>query len=245
MGADGAPLTELRWLHRINGGRPLQITGNSTTTFGDRLTRVLDGGTRRITTGDVETIAISGMDRATTHLTQNFEETLMAGPPAAVILQTLHQEQQLSMEGMPPLHLLVTMMATPAMPLVDFGDRTDLDQLPVGQFADATIMISQTLTTSVDGMPDASSSTTLSSSNRSRWTILERLPSLMVLGQSYRRVVKVAVQVDSTDLATAKTTTSTNVFWLAAGIGVVRSEQALGFAVGTLPSELVETNLAP
>ncbi len=42
-GADGAPATELWWRHRMNGGMPLQLSTGLTMTFGDRLTRVLDG----------------------------------------------------------------------------------------------------------------------------------------------------------------------------------------------------------
>ncbi len=182
------------------------------------------------------------MVRVTTHLTQRSEETLIAGPPSAAISQTLQQEQQLSVAGMPPLQLLATSMVTLAMPQVDFADRADLDQLPAGEFADATIMTSATVAATTDGMPSTSTSTT-NYSSRSRWTILERLPSLTILGNSYRRVVKVEVRVDSTDLATSQTTTVTNRFWLAAGIGAVRTELA-GLTAVPILSELVESNLA-
>lgn len=243
-GADGAPLTELWWRHRINGGLPRQITAAGTLTFGDRLTRVLEGGTRRITTGDVDTDTVVEMDHSTTHLTQRFEETLIVGPPSAVTSQTLHQETLLSLPESPPLKVLATLTMTPAEPVVDVCDRTDLDQLPLGQFAEVTIMRTLTSTTSAEGRPDSARTETSSSIDHHQWTILQRLPALTVLGNSYRRVVKVAERVDSTDPATAQTTTVTNLFWLAAGIGVVRSEQGTGgFTVEPVLAELIETNL--
>ena len=73
------------------------------------------------------------------------DDTLMAGPPSAVVSENVHQEQQASGAGMSE-HVSVQAMMALATPLVDFGDRTDLDQLPVGHADEATVRVTTNAT---------------------------------------------------------------------------------------------------
>jgi hypothetical protein len=245
--ADGAPAAELWWRHRLHRGMawPIDVNGTpGTMKLGDRLTRVIDGGTRRISTLEGDLTSGTGADRLTLHTTQRFDEILMRGPPAAVVSTMLDQEQNSTPAGIPPLNLVLTSMSMPAMPLVDFGDRADLDQVPVGPLGEATVMTATSIavTTTSGGTPNTIAMT-LRSSDHTRWTILEQLPSLTVLGETYARVVKVQVDVESTDLDTSEVSSAANTFWLAAGIGIVRAEQVASPVVDPIPVDLADTNL--
>jgi hypothetical protein len=173
------------------------------------------------------------------------DDTLIAGPPSMIVSENVHQEQQASGGGM-SLHLSLQEMISPAMALIDFGDRLDLDQLPVGHVDEQTVrvMATATATASAPGVTPQTNTKTATSDEHIVWTVMEQMPSMTVLGKTYERVVQVQLQVDATDSQTLMTTTTTETDWLAAGIGLIKSQKAGDSLLpGGATAELIDTNL--
>jgi hypothetical protein len=245
--ASGA-VSDLWWKHRMNGGVATPIVSNGipgTATLGDRLTRLMDGGTQRAITFTLSVALSDGTTSATTHATNEIDDTLMAGPPSALVSETIHQDQQASGSGV-SLDVMLDEMVTPTTPIVDFGDRTDLDQLPVGHAEEmmVRVMVNAIGTVSGPGVAPQTNAKTAMSDEHVVWTVMGQLPSMTVLGKTYQRVVQVQLQVDATDTATLMTTTTTETDWLAAGIGTIKSQRSADSTIGAaVTAELVDTNL--
>jgi hypothetical protein len=244
--ASGAPGTEVWWKHRLNGGAATPVTVNGvpgTMQLGDRLTQITSGGTSRVITFDLTLRVQDPAGTVTSHSTNEADDTLMAGPPDALVSERILQNQQISGQGN-SLQLALNEMIMPGMPLIDRGDRTDLDQLPVGHTDEQMVrtMVSVTATATRGG---TSNSNTMmgAEDDHSVWTVMEQIPSMTVLGHTYERVVKMVVTTDSTDTSTQMVTSSTQTLWLAARIGAIRSEQTNPFLPGPLTAELIDTNL--
>jgi hypothetical protein len=212
--------------------------------LGDRLTRITDGGTKRVVTFDLTLTIEDAGGNVTNRASSEVDDTLMAGPPDAIVAEELHQQQQLAGQGM-SAQVALNEMLTPAMPMVDLTDRTDLDQLPVGHKDEQTVQttVSATATATISGMSQTNT-TTATSSTHTVWTIMQQIPSMMVLGKTYSKVVEVVVDTDSTDTSTNMVTTSTQTLWLAAGIGQIKSEANNALTPTPITAELVDTNLS-
>jgi hypothetical protein len=244
--ASGAPAAELWWRHRINGGQPTSIVmfgSAGTVTFGDRTTRVTAGGTHRETTFASSLTLDAAGTTLTSNATSTTTDTFMVGPPAALVSESLHTEELVSGGGTADREVTQT-LKTPAMPLVDFADRADLDQLPVGHIDEATVttVVTGSVTTTSGGRTQTLpvSGTT---SDHEIWTITEQVPSMTVLGNTYTRVVKAELKTDSTDMSTLSMTSVTATAWFAAGIGIIKELQNDSNLSIPITHELVDTNL--
>jgi hypothetical protein len=246
--ASGGAASEVWWKHRLNGGVGMPVVSNGipgTITYGDRLTRVTNGGTERIVTFNLTLTLSDSGGSATSHATNELDDTLVVGPPSAVVSETWHQEQQVSAPGMSE-HVTIQAMEALATPLVDFGDRSDLDQLPVGHAEEATTRITTnaSATASAPGFAPQTNTKTSITDVHVMWTVMAQLPSMMVLGNTYERVVQVQMQTDSTDTSTLMTTSQTETDWLAAGIGLIKGQKnADEFLPSGATAELIDTNL--
>jgi hypothetical protein len=240
--------TDVWWKHRMNGGVAMPIVSNGmsgTMTMGDRLTKLTNGGTQRQITFAFTVTLSDGTITATSHATNEIDDTLMAGPPSALVAESVHQEQQASAPGFSE-HVTLQEMLTSAMPTIDFGDRADLDQLPVGHVEEATsrVMVTGTATASAPGVAPQTNTETAISDEHFVWTVTGQMPSMTVLGKTYERVVEVQLRVDATDTATLMTTSQTETDWLAAGIGTIKSQKTGDNLLGTaFTAELIDTNL--
>jgi hypothetical protein len=246
MTAAGGAATEVWWKHRLNGAMatPVTINGSAgTLQLGDRLTRITSGGTSRVVTFDLTLTLQDASGPVTSHATNEADDTLMAGPPDALVAEQIHQNQQITGDGM-SIGLVLSEMVMPSMPIVDLGDRTDLDQLPVGHHDEQTVqtMLSVTATATNGGMSN-SNTMNATSSDHTVWTVMEQIPSMTVLGHTYERVVEMVVDTDSTDISTGMVTTSTQTIWLAAGIGTIKAQQTDALLPGPMTAELIDTNL--
>jgi hypothetical protein len=245
--AAGAPADDLWWKYRANGGAavPVQVNGASgTMTVGDISVHLTSGGTKRETTFGMSITVSEGGTIVTNHATSTADETLMVGPPAATVSESLHQEQQLSAPG-ESIHVMLQTMSTPAMPLVDFGDRPDLDQLPVGHADEVMVRVTATATAtaSAPGQVPQSDTKTATSDVHVVWTVMAQLPSMTVLGKPYDRVTEIQQQSDATDTLTLMTSSTTNTTWLAAGIGAIKTVTNADSLPTSITEELLDTNL--
>jgi hypothetical protein len=245
--ASGSPAGDLWWTYAVNGGvaTPIVIQGLSgTITVGDMMVHLTNGGTKRETTFDMSILLSDGATTVTGHASNRTDDTLIVGPPSAEVSETMHQDQQFSGNGM-SLHETIQSMTMPSMPLVDFGDRSDLDSLPIGHTDQATVHLTATASAiaSAPGVVPQSDTQTTTSDGTVVWTVMDQLPSMNVRGKTYARVTQIQVQTDSTDAQTGMTTSSTLTNWLAAGIGIIKSVGSSD-ALGTdLTEELIDTDL--
>jgi hypothetical protein len=246
--ASGGAASEVWWKHRLNGGVGMPIVSNGipgTITYGDRLTRVINGGTERVVTFNLSLTLSDAGGSATSHATNELDDSLMVGPPSAVVSETWHQDQQVSGPGLSE-HVSIQAMEALATPLVDFGDRTDLDQLPVGHVEEATVRVTTnaSATASAPGVAPQTNTKTSISDEHVVWTVMAQLASMTVLGNTYQRVVEVQTQTDTTDTTTLMTTSQTETDWLAAGIGLIKVQKtADNFLPSGATAELIDTNL--
>lgn len=234
------------WKYRLNGGAAVPITSMGvpgTMKLSDETVRASDGGTKRSSTFGLTIVLNDGSTAVTTTGTATHEDVLMAGPPNAVVSETINEDEVASGGG-ETLRLVLSSMATPSMALVDFGDRTDLDQVAVGHTDEATVttMISATATATVNGSP-STNTTTGTSRDHETWKVAEQIPSMTVQGKTYQRVVRVQVESDSTDTSTNAVTTSSKTLWLAAGVGAIKSIETNSLLPTQITYELVDTNL--
>jgi len=242
--ASGDPAAELWWRYRLNGGQPTPIVifgAAGTITLHDRTTRVTAGGTHRETTLAQSLTANAGGTTITSNTTTTETETLMVGPPNALVSQSQHTVEQVSGGDRQVTQTLKTL----AMPFVDFADRADLDQLPVGHIDETTgttvVTGSVTMTSGGQTRTQPVSGTT---SEHTVWTIMEQVPSMTVLGNTYTRIVKAELKTDSTDMSTLWVTSVTVTAWFAAGIGIIKELQdSSQLSIVPITHELVDTNL--
>jgi hypothetical protein len=245
--ASGAPADDLWWKYEVNGGQAEPVMANGlagTITVADMMVHLTNGGTKRETTFGMSIALSDGATTVTGHATNQTDETLMVGPPSAEVSETMHQDQQLSGNGM-SIHETIQSTTMPSMPLVDFGDHPDLDSLPVGHADQATVhlTVNALVTASAPGQMPQSDAATTTSDGTVTWTVVAQLPSMDVLGKSYQRVTEMQVQTNATEAQTGMTTSSTVTNWLAAGIGIIRSEGAADAQGTTLTEELIDTDL--
>jgi hypothetical protein len=240
--SSGQPATELYWRYSINGGAPVAMptpSGTISMTFDEVEHRSFAGGTKRkIVSPSRVSGAISGTARTESLL------TFTPGPPLAFVHEAFTQDMTLS-DGTMTLRFLTQLVSVPEMPVIQTLDRPDLDQLPVG-FTDIQTSRSHTTgTRSVTGSTTQNESVDILSESRSTMTLLEQLPSLIVRGTTYQRVVKVQTVNEQTSSASPAVEAETTTYWLAAGIGVIKQEGSIETATGRVPmsTELVDTNL--
>lgn len=249
MTASGSK-SDVWWKYLINGGMPLSFVDSNglseTATFpGDELVRTSGGGTKRATTFGMNISFSDNGDFVTESATSETDEALNPGPPNAVVSVEGKQSETLTVQGM-AARIVTSVVTQLSMPTVDFGDRTDLDQLPVGHVDEATVRktVTAMTTVSVGGMAQSETQTLVSDVHET-YTIMEQIPSMAVQGKTCQRVVRVEVKTDATDVSTGQPVANgTSTFWLAAGLGAIKnvaSESGLATEVGV---ELIDTNLS-
>lgn len=249
MTASGAK-SDVWWKYLINGGQPLSFVDASgvseTATFpGDELVRTSGGGTKRATTFGMNLSFSDSGDLVTESATSETDEVLNPGPPNAVVSADGKQNETLTVQGM-AVRIAISVATRLSMPTVDFGDRSDLDQLPVGHVDEATVRktVTSTATASVGGMADTESKTLVSDVHET-YTIMEQIPSMTVQGKTYQRVVRVEVKQDATDASSGQPVVNgTSTFWLAAGVGAIKNVASESVLAAEVSVELVDTNLS-
>jgi hypothetical protein len=188
--ASGGAATEVWWKHRLNGGVATPVTANGipgTMQLGDRLTRITSGGTNRVVTFDLTLRLQDPTGAVTSHATNEVDDTLMAGPPDALVSERILQNQQISGQGT-SLQVALNEMIMPGMPLVDQGDRTDLDQLPIGHTDEQMVRTMFSVTATATSGGTSNSNTKMGAEDdHSVWTVMEQIPTMTVLGRTYER----------------------------------------------------------
>ena len=124
-----------------------------------------------------------------------------------------------------------------------FPDRETLDQLPIGHV--------ETITSS--GIADfnivATDEAPIIKSNQpspvsERWTVLEKLPAMVVQGKSYSNIVRLSRQTRVPSFS-GDLTTVTMYYWVAKGVGMIKGQGIFRILnVDDVVYELTETNLS-
>jgi hypothetical protein len=244
--ASGEAPSELWWRYSINGGAPVPITSDSlsgTMQFSDEVTVLSNGGTSEHSSLSATARLTDGLQVIASSVSEEMDMTLMAGPPSAIISQTTHQEQQLSAPGV-AAHISLRGIAKPTMPITNFADRPDLDQLPIGHVDELTTRIVSTTSGSASANGRTNTNMTTSNVDMHRvWTIVDQLPSLTVRGKTYERVVKIEEREDDTNVDTFEVTSDMVTRYFAVGIGLIKAEGSSDPFAGPVTIELVDTNL--
>jgi hypothetical protein len=230
------------WRYRINGGQPVVDSSGTvpvSITIDQQEVNLTDRGTRRVTTS-TGAIGVPGIDAAGT-VKVRIEETLRPGSPSALTEIKLEIDERFTLD-MEQFIVQIEQLERPQLPIVQFLERPDLNELPDGfsEEAKVTMNVTGSLTTDVSGQHTIDSlddqvNLTL------KWTVREKLPSFAVLGKEYRQVVRLEESSVGVSGSTGATTDTTSTVWVAKGVGVVRSLDD-GTAGPMTATELVETN---
>jgi hypothetical protein len=245
VGDNGAAVSKLHWLRRVNGGQPLpvgsdpsisiQFRDTDVTAENDLITSTVDGTVFQ----NGATIGHESV-RGVQHLSPG-------SSPATVSEEDDNTTVTLSLSGVQMSeNQALKYVYTP--PLTSF-DQSDLDSMPAGTSgsftSQALVTGSATLTASGQSPQTQTLSQTIPVSTT--WTITDQLPTFQVLGQDYANVVVIQTASTATSSTTGMTAQIVGTLWLAKGIGMIRSEESgtsLDVA-GPLTEELVSTNLVP
>jgi hypothetical protein len=249
MDDGGRVAPEIWWRLRVNGGDAASFVTEGkpgTAKLDDIEIRLPSASLQRTTTmtGSL-TIQDPSLGTETSTFREDTVDTLGGGPPAAISRETVHDQQSVR-ASIRSASLDLTGVTTPTVPLTQFADRTDLDQLPVGHIDELDYMSTTALTGTVSaGGQFETSSSSETDMIRETWTVTAQLPSMTVLDTTYTRVVQMERQIDKTDTSTGALTTLSSTLFFAAGIGLVH-----GISVQTdipelagVPTDLVDTNL--
>ncbi len=233
-GDNGAAAGTLHWSYRINGGKP--ITSSSTSglsiTFGDEDVLAKDDSTISYATNATLTGpgGASGNEtiRQTDHLTPGSSPATIDKREVSLMVSASSGGTQTSTSE------LANYTFTPPQPT--FFDRDDLDSLAAGFTESASFMAMVVVTTTESG-PGASPQTqSMTIPATQTWTLMDKLATFQVLGQTYNNVVTVNAHGSAIDPTSGATMQADSRMWLAKGIGMIRAEED-----GTFLS----TNLVP
>ena len=246
VGNNGAAVSRLHWLRRVNGGQPIplaslpsfsiQFSDADVTAENDEVTTTVDG---TVFQNDVVKIGHESV-RGVQHLSPG-------SSPATVNEEDDSITATISLSG-------VQMGENDALkyiytPPLSIFDRDDLDSMPVGTTGSSTsqaaVTGSQTATATGQSPQTQTLSETIPIS--STWSIADKVATFQVLGQDYANVVVIQMTTSATSSTTGTTSTADSTLWFAKGIGMIRSEQT-GTSLdvtGPVTMELVSTNLVP
>jgi hypothetical protein len=241
---DTGASTTIKWTYRINGGQSVALMAapGLTVRFNDETVTAQDGSV--ITTaisGSVAATGLSGSESVTEtdHLTSD--------SPATVSERDTDTRLSLSEAGSNVSETEMLRYAFGTTPLPTFFDRDDLDTLAIGfaESRDSQAAVTGTMSASATGVAMQSQTVSTTITDSQSWTLVDKLATFDVLGQTYTDVVKVQRTTTVTEAASGMTDQGTSTLWLAKGIGIVREEDSASSLTGTdaLVSELVSTNL--
>ena len=250
LGRDGKgkPVGALHWSYRVNAGKPVVVPGATTLsfTFGDQDVVVDQGGRHRSARVTASFTATQGKNSASGVQVATLEDTLALGPPAAVIQRS--EQVDVTISGAASGHELRALTMKADMPVLEFADRGDLDQLPVGHTEEmnVTFELSGSTATEMGGKRETKPLTGQAQATFF-WRIEEQLATFAVGGKLYKNVVKLEEdhQMTSTSAVPGSSGSTTSHFWVARGIGIVRSEETLDVngVSASYFEELADTNL--
>ena len=124
-----------------------------------------------------------------------------------------------------------------------FLDRETLDQLPVGHVQTVTSAGAVDFNITLTGeapIIKSNQPTTVSD----RWTVLEKLPTMVVRGKSYANVIKLSRQTRVPDFS-GNLTNVTAYYWVAKGVGMIRGQGIFRILnIDDVVYELTDTNLS-
>lgn len=124
-----------------------------------------------------------------------------------------------------------------------FPARETLDQLPIGHVETITSNGTVDLNITVTDVPPIVKSNQPNSISE-RWTVLEKLPVMVVQGKSYSNIVRLSRQTRVPDFS-GNLTTVTMYYWVAKGVGMIKGQGIFRILnIDDVVYELTETNLS-
>jgi len=245
VGDNGAPVSKLHWVRRINGGQPIaamsdpsvsiQFSDSDVTAEDDVVTSTVDG-----------TVFVNGA--AVGHESaRSIDHVSPGSSPATVGEEDDTFTVSVTMSGVQMTeNQMLKYLYTP--PLSNF-DRDDLDSMPVGTAGSFTsqAVVSGSVTATETGQSPDTETVSETIPILANWTIADKLSTFQVLGQDYANVVVILTTSSATNSTTGMTAEIDTKSWFAKGIGPIRTEQS-GASLDvaeTLILELVSTNLVP
>ena len=237
----------LRWVYAVNNGQPvtakllgvsigISVSTAEVTLDPGSLKRVVTmqgavSGSASGTTFDGSFAATSGAD-----LLQSAGKTLFKNQSTEVNLT-------LTGGGETATGKLTAAVGAFAPAYEWFLDRETLDQLPIGYVQTVTSNGVADINITITGETPIVKSN-LATAVSDRWTVLEKLPTLVVRGKTYTNVVKASLQTRVPDFSGGLTTV-TIYYWVAKGVGMIKGQGIFRILdVDDVIYELTETNLA-
>ena len=245
--ATNAQAVALHWVYTVNDGRATtaNLLGASIGITVNSMEVTLDPASlRRLGTMRGTASASSGGVSANGDYTASISENLLQS-----LGKTLFKDQSVEVNlslssgsDSASGKLVSTINAfTPAYEW--FLDRDSLDQLPVGHVETITSSGSASFNITVtDETPIVKSNQPVAVSDR--WTVLEKLPTMVVRGKTYSNVVKLSRQTRVPDFS-GTLVSVTSYYWVAKGIGMIRGQGVYRvLSLDDVVYELSATNLS-
>ncbi|WP_020585949.1 DUF4214 domain-containing protein [Desulfobacter curvatus] len=243
--ADG--VDTITWRYRINGGAPVSASYqgvNLNMTFSDMDLSVNNGD--MIRQGSLSG-SVSG-DATGSFSAIVAENIFSSGDSALFSGQTIDMEMFISAYG-ESVNVQIYADTQLDTPLEWFLSRSDLDQLPAGEYYDQTGEVTGTATGYIEISSAGYSDTTPFSEtvmSVDTWEIIEKLDNYTVNGVTYNNVV-VVNRYTSLPLSPYSSDGPVSVtikYWLAKGIGMIKGIGQYEILGEPLEIELVSTNLS-
>ena len=245
--ATNAQAVALHWVYAVNDGRPITASAFGISvgiTFTSMEVTLAPTDLRRLASMRGTLSASDGTTTATGEysgsigedLVQSLGKTVFRNQSAEINLSVTGGGESASAKGVSSINAF-----TPAYEW--FPDRESLDQLAIGHVETITSSGSANFNITITGeAPIVKSTQPVAVSDR--WTVLEKLPTMVVRGKTYSNVVKLSRQTRVPDFA-GNLTSVTIYYWVAKGVGMIRGQGTYRLLnLDDVVYELTDTNLS-
>lgn len=236
----------LHWVYAMNNGQPI-----TTTALGATVSITVDSFEVTLNPADLKrqaafrgavTGSISGMTATGTYSATVGEELALSNGKSVFKSQSVGVTLQLSGGGETATAELTSNLKNFAPPYEWLLDRATLDQLPVGTIETVASSGTADLNVTITGETPIVKSNLPVAINE-RWSVLEKLPSMVVRGKTYTNVVRLSRLTQLPDF-NGNLVPVTTTYWVAKGVGMIKGQGVYSVLnSSTVVVELVDTNL--
>ena len=237
----------LHWIYAVNNGQPVKVNQSGVSigiTFDVVQVKIDPANLRRQVTMQGPVSASFNGTAISGNFSAAIGEDLMFSAGKTVFKnQSAEVNMTFSGGGESGTVKLTSGIGAFAPPYEWLLDRETLDQLPIGHVETITSSGIGDFNITITGeAPIVKSNLPVAISDS--WTVLEKLPTMVVRGRSYSNVVKLSRQTRVPDLSGNLTAVTIN-YWVAKGVGMIRGEGVYRVLnVDDVVYELTETNLS-
>lgn len=244
--------TPLYWEYRINNGQALSVNyQNISMTLNMNNLKILINPTtftRKVELTGSATGSVSGYSFSGTIAMNSTENLDQNAYPGATLID--HQILDIVVSGSAAGQSLAFSFETDVnfSPATEwFLDRETLDQLAIGYVYSEQNTVAFNGTFALEVTPNylgtPVNGRTFEGTSPGLWTIADKPATVTANGEIYSNIVQVVRTVQTPDTSTGLTSESSITYWVAKGIGVVKSTGEFSLFGQALSMELVDTNL--